>query len=72
MGNHDHLVVQTHSGRLSRLIRHLIGIYTLAFNRRRRRRERPDPTDFSQRGLPAVAFGKYRTCTSPSNCSSWV
>lgn len=34
MGNHFHLVVQTHSGQLSRLMRHLNGVYTQAFNRR--------------------------------------
>ena len=34
MGNHYHLVVQTHSGQLSRLMRHLNGVYTQAFNRR--------------------------------------
>jgi len=34
MGNHFHLVVQTHAGQLSRLMRHLNGVYTQAFNRR--------------------------------------
>lgn len=34
MGNHYHLVLQTHSGWLSRLMRHLNGVYTQAFNRR--------------------------------------
>ena len=34
MGNHFHLVLQTHSGRLSQLMRHLNGVYTQAFNRR--------------------------------------
>ena len=34
MGNHYHLVVQTHAGQLSRLMRHLNGVYTQAFNRR--------------------------------------
>lgn len=34
MGNHYHLVVRTHSGRLSQLMRHLNGVYTQAFNRR--------------------------------------
>jgi REP element-mobilizing transposase RayT len=34
MGNHFHLVVQTHSGQLSRLMRHVNGVYTQAFNRR--------------------------------------
>lgn len=34
MGNHYHLVLRTHSGQLSRLMRHLNGVYTQAFNRR--------------------------------------
>jgi REP element-mobilizing transposase RayT len=34
MGNHYHLVVQTHAGQLSRLMRHFNGVYTQAFNRR--------------------------------------
>ncbi len=34
MGNHYHLVLQTHTGQLSRLMRHLNGVYTQAFNRR--------------------------------------
>lgn len=34
MGNHDHLVLQTHDGGLSLLMRHLNGVYTQAFNRR--------------------------------------
>ena len=34
MGNHFHLVVQTHAGQLSRLMRQLNGVYTQAFNRR--------------------------------------
>ncbi len=34
MGNHYHLVLQSHSGQLSRLMRHLNGVYTQAFNRR--------------------------------------
>ena len=34
MGNHDHLVVQTHAGQLSRLMRHLNGFNTQALNRR--------------------------------------
>lgn len=34
MGNHYHLVLQTHAGQLSRLMRHLNGVYTQAFNRR--------------------------------------
>ena len=34
MGNHYHLVLQTHSGQLSRLMRHLNGVYTQTFNRR--------------------------------------
>jgi putative transposase len=34
MGNHYHLVVQTHRGGLSQLMRHVNGVYTQAFNRR--------------------------------------
>lgn len=34
MGNHYHLVLQTHAGQLSRLMRHLNGVYTQAFNHR--------------------------------------
>jgi len=34
MGNHYHIVVQTHAGQLSRLMRQLNGVYTQAFNRR--------------------------------------
>jgi putative transposase len=34
MGNHYHLVLCTRSGALSRLMRHLNGVYTQAFNRR--------------------------------------
>ncbi len=34
MGNHYHLVIQTHRGGLSQLMRHLNGVYTQAFNRR--------------------------------------
>jgi hypothetical protein len=34
MGNHYHLVLQTHEGRLSALMRHLNGVYTQSFNRR--------------------------------------
>jgi hypothetical protein len=34
MGNHFHLVVCARSGALSRLMRHVNGVYTLAFNRR--------------------------------------
>ncbi|MCK9686579.1 transposase [Scleromatobacter humisilvae] len=34
MGNHYHLVVQTRRGNLSRLMRHVNGVYAQAFNRR--------------------------------------
>lgn len=34
MGNHYHLVLQTHRPNLSRLMRHINGIYTQAYNRR--------------------------------------
>lgn len=34
MGNHYHLVLHTRSGNLSRLMRHLNGVYTQRFNRR--------------------------------------
>ena len=34
MGNHYHAVVQTHRPNLSRLMRHLNGVYTLRYNRR--------------------------------------
>ncbi len=34
MGNHDHLMVQTHRGGLSQLMRHVNRVYTQAFNRR--------------------------------------
>lgn len=34
MGNHYHLVLQTRQANLSRLMRHLNGVYTQAFNRR--------------------------------------
>lgn len=34
MGNHFHLVVQTHRANLSRVMRHINGIYTQAFNHR--------------------------------------
>lgn len=34
MGNHYHLVVQTHRANLSRLMRHVNGVYTQRFNRR--------------------------------------
>ena len=34
MGNHYHLVLYTRQGNLSRLMRHLNGVYTQAFNRR--------------------------------------
>jgi REP element-mobilizing transposase RayT len=34
MGNHFHLVLRTRSGALSRLMRHVNGVYTQAFNRR--------------------------------------
>jgi REP element-mobilizing transposase RayT len=34
MGNHFHLVLQTRSANLSRLMRHLNGVYTQRFNRR--------------------------------------
>ena len=34
MGNHYHFVVQTRRGNLSRLMRHLNGVYTQAYNRR--------------------------------------
>ena len=34
MGNHFHLVLHTRAANLSRLMRHLNGVYTQAFNRR--------------------------------------
>jgi putative transposase len=34
MGNHYHLALQTHQPNLSRLMRHLNGVYTQLFNRR--------------------------------------
>jgi putative transposase len=34
MGNHYHLVLRTQQANLSRLMRHLNGVYTQAFNRR--------------------------------------
>ena len=34
MGNHYHLVLQTHQANLSRLMRHFNGVYTQQFNRR--------------------------------------
>lgn len=34
MGNHYHLLLQTHAANLSRLMRHLNGVYTQVFNRR--------------------------------------
>ena len=34
MGNHYHVVVQTHRPNLSRLMRHVNGVYTLRYNRR--------------------------------------
>jgi putative transposase len=34
MGNHYHLVLQAHDGRLSALMRHLDSVYTQSFNRR--------------------------------------
>lgn len=37
MGNHYHLVLQTHRANLSRLMRHVNGIYTQAYNRRHRK-----------------------------------
>jgi putative transposase len=37
MGNHDHFVLHTRQANLSRLMRHLNGVYTQAFNRRHRK-----------------------------------
>ena len=34
MGNHDHVVMQTHRPNLSRLMRHVSGVYTSRYNRR--------------------------------------
>ena len=34
MGNHFHLVLHTRQGKLSRLMRHINGVYTQQFNRR--------------------------------------
>ena len=34
MGNHYHVVMQTHRPNLSRLMRHVNGVYTLRYNRR--------------------------------------
>ncbi|MFN6338591.1 MAG: transposase [Cyanobacteriota bacterium] len=39
MGNHDHFVLDTRQANLSRLIRHLNGVYTQAYNRRHRKVE---------------------------------
>jgi REP element-mobilizing transposase RayT len=39
MGNHDHFVLHTRRANLSRLMRHLNGVYTQAFNRRYRKVE---------------------------------
>lgn len=36
MGNHDHLVVHTRAANLSRLMRHVNGVYSQRFNRRHR------------------------------------
>ena len=35
MGNHFHRVLHTRQGKLSRLMRHINGVYTQQFNRRR-------------------------------------
>jgi putative transposase len=35
MGNHYHFVMHTRQGNLSRLMRHVNGVYTQSFNRRR-------------------------------------
>ena len=37
MGNHYHVVLQTHRPNLSRLMRHLNGVYTQHYNRRHRK-----------------------------------
>ncbi len=37
MGNHDHFVLHTRRANLSRLMRHLNGVVTQAFNRRHRK-----------------------------------
>lgn len=37
MGNHYHVVLQTHQPNLSRLMRHINGVYTQAYNRRQRK-----------------------------------
>ena len=37
MGNHYHFVMQTHQPNLSRLMRHINGVYTQAYNRRQRK-----------------------------------
>ena len=37
MGNHYHFVLQTHRPNLSRLMRHINGVYTQAYNRRHRK-----------------------------------
>ena len=37
MGNHYHFVVQTHQPNLSRLMRHINGVYTQTYNRRHRK-----------------------------------
>jgi REP element-mobilizing transposase RayT len=37
MGNHYHFVLQTHQPNLSRLMRHINGVYTQAYNRRHRK-----------------------------------
>ena len=37
MGNHYHLCLRTPKGNLSRVMRHLDGLYTQRFNRRHRR-----------------------------------
>ena len=55
MSNHYHLVLHTRQANLSRLMRHLNGVYTQAFNRRHGLvghlfRERGDLTPFFLRG----------------------
>jgi putative transposase len=37
LGNHYHFVLQTHQPNLSRLMRHINGVYTQAYNRRHRK-----------------------------------
>ena len=63
MGNHYHLVLHTRQANLSRLMRHLNGVYTQAFNRRHGLvghlfRERGDLTPFFFNAQP-LSVGRF-------------